>query len=122
VTARIAGAQASQRFEGFEFRRSVRLTLWSVYADRPGSAWIKSADYAAEPARDLRADLRQGLAFRLVQFVHRLQVHPEFRRGAEVLAQPQRRVRRDAALAVHDGLDAMGGYAQRPGVAQIGMI
>jgi hypothetical protein len=44
-------------------------------------------------------------AFRGFQFVRRLEVHPHLSGGAEIAAQPERGVRRYAALSVQDGGD-----------------
>jgi hypothetical protein len=49
------------------------------------------------------ADFPAGMA----QLVERLQVEPEFRAGAEPMAETQRGVGRDAALAVDDSGNAV---------------
>src|SRR5260221_7082124 len=48
------------------------------------------------------------------QIIGRLQVKPEFGAGLEPVAQPQRRVARDGALAMNDLRDAIGWYADLP--------
>ncbi len=52
---------------------------------------------------------------RLAQFVFILQSHPELHGISKYLGQAQRGIRRDAALAQHDLVDAPRGHADRVG-------
>ena len=59
----------------------------------------------------MRFDFRPVVALREAQVIVGLQVEPDLRRHAEILAEPQCRIRRDGALAVDDGADAVGRHA-----------
>src|SRR6185369_14034641 len=48
------------------------------------------------------------------QIMGHLQVEPEFGAGLEPVAQPQRRIARNGALAMNYLRDAVGGYADLP--------
>jgi len=64
--------------------------------------------------------LRQTIGSR-IQVIVGLEAKPEFRRGAEVTAQPERGVCGDASFAMDDFIDAPGGDAQvlaQPGLAE----
>jgi len=73
-------------------------------ADRSCGAWLNIA-------RDHRVAFLPCLG----QAVHRLQVHPEFRPGAEEARQPQGRVRGHRPLTLDNRAHARGRHAQRHG-------
>src|SRR3989338_8376093 len=65
------------------------------------------------PRRHLALEPRGQLQLRHLQVVARLEVQPEPRLHAEVASEPQRRIGRYAAQALHDLIDAPRRHARR---------
>src|SRR5690625_3132782 len=75
----------------------------------------RPARRSRDPQRRDRRDLLTREILRAVELIAALQVDPELRRRPEVPRQPQRGVRRDPSLTVHDLVDPPRRHTDRHG-------